>query len=237
MLLAVCYGFHAEVNLEISNVQLTNKKSHGGKIVSMVSFDVENKTSKTISEPVDILMRIDNGLTQKIEVQFNLKANSSSSHVLTLDKLFPEETFHLRIHAESKDQSYKSNTLDRMVTFSDGKFYFTHLNFGWEIPDKQEESLLFNAGDEASDLIVYNFLTPNNDGKNDVLMIENIPKNATSTLTIYSLDGEIIFQEKNYQNTWAGTLDSGEKVPQGQVVYSLEIDGVIQKKGYITIDY
>lgn len=232
-------GFHlsAQINFEISNIELSNHPSKGKKKNAIVHFDIQNNSDEIITEVIEFHLKIDSRPTIQKEFQLELNQNSTGHYELKLSEAFPEENFHLRIFAQSKDLKKRSNVLNRMVTFTDHIFHFTDINFGWDIASTEGQTNIMDGDYQDAPIEVYNFLTPNNDGKNDVLMIENLPSETRSILRIYSLDGEILFEQINYQNDWAGTLSSGEKVPQGQVIYSLEIDGVVAKRGYITIDY
>ena len=51
----------------------------------------------------------------------------------------------------------------------------------------------------AGALNVYNIITPNGDGKNDVLVIDNIQLYPGNTLTIYNRWGREVYKTTNYQ--------------------------------------
>jgi gliding motility-associated-like protein len=48
----------------------------------------------------------------------------------------------------------------------------------------------------------YNIITPNNDGLNDVLVIDNVELYPGSTFTIFNRWGREVFNTTNYRNNW-----------------------------------
>ncbi len=71
-----------------------------------------------------------------------------------------------------------------------------------------------------------NAFTPNDDGKNDVLVLPQFPKcNITgSEIGIYNRWGERVFNKIDYSNTWDGTNNSGTELPEGTYYYILQIN-------------
>ena len=81
-----------------------------------------------------------------------------------------------------------------------------------------------------------NLLTLNDDGKNDVWKIYDIEAYGTCEVAIFDRDGNIVFENKHYSNTWNGRNSSGEKLAEGTYFYSIkasELEGV--KEGIINI--
>ena len=54
----------------------------------------------------------------------------------------------------------------------------------------------------AGDTQVYNIITPNHDGKNDVLVIDNIQLYPSNSLAIFNRWGREVYKTTNYQNNW-----------------------------------
>lgn len=50
----------------------------------------------------------------------------------------------------------------------------------------------------------YNVITPNRDGQNDVLVIDNIQLYPGNTFTVYNRWGREVYKTTNYQNNWGG---------------------------------
>ncbi|GAG10594.1 unnamed protein product, partial [marine sediment metagenome] len=81
-----------------------------------------------------------------------------------------------------------------------------------------------------------NVFTPNNDGKNDFLKINDLPPN--SSIEIFNRWGVLIFEDNNYNNYWNGITVNGKKVSQGIYYYVLKIPGTnLDKTGFIYIIY
>jgi gliding motility-associated-like protein/uncharacterized repeat protein (TIGR01451 family) len=57
----------------------------------------------------------------------------------------------------------------------------------------------------SADTAVPNIITPNGDGKNDVLEIQNIGFYPNSQLLIFNRWGNEVYRSENYQNTWNGS--------------------------------
>jgi len=95
--------------------------------------------------------------------------------------------------------------------------------------------------DDKDILEVPNGITPNNDGANDVLIIDQLNENPDefpdNELLIFNRWGDILYQAKPYNNDWDGKNQSGIDLPEGTYYYILRLDigqGNIQK-GDITI--
>ncbi|MDQ2771852.1 MAG: gliding motility-associated C-terminal domain-containing protein, partial [Bacteroidota bacterium] len=71
----------------------------------------------------------------------------------------------------------------------------------------------------AGALNAYNVITPNNDGKNDVLVIDNVQLYPGNTLTIYNRWGKEVYKTTNYQNNWG--MDPG--IAAGNYFYLLTV--------------
>ncbi len=56
----------------------------------------------------------------------------------------------------------------------------------------------------ANALRTYNIITPNRDGQNDVLVIDNIQLYPGNTFTVFNRWGREVYKTTNYQNNWGG---------------------------------
>lgn len=64
-----------------------------------------------------------------------------------------------------------------------------------------------------------NYVSPNNDGKNDFWVIQNVAIYKNFSLTIFDQFGNIVFEkENNYNNEWDGKLN-GKSLPDGNYYY------------------
>ncbi len=82
-------------------------------------------------------------------------------------------------------------------------------------------------------------ITPDGNGTNDefiIFCINDLPQNH---LEIYNRWGQLVFETDNYDNTWEGTDQNGNALPEGPYYYVLEYlapnGSLIQQKGSITL--
>ncbi|HEY9008962.1 MAG TPA: FG-GAP-like repeat-containing protein [Ohtaekwangia sp.] len=81
-----------------------------------------------------------------------------------------------------------------------------------------------------------NFISPNNDGPNELWVIENIQGYPQCGIVIYDDKGVKVFDAKPYQNNWDGTFN-GKKLPDGVYYYIIRCDGEegVPRAGSITL--
>jgi large repetitive protein len=82
-----------------------------------------------------------------------------------------------------------------------------------------------------------NCITPNGDGKNETLVIDNLDQFTENELVIFNRWGDILYKSKPYKNEWGGTNQSGNPLPEGTYYYVLRLnttDGKILR-GDLTI--
>ena len=111
-----------------------------------------------------------------------------------------------------------SNPVD---TDKDGKLDFQDIDSdGDGILDKLENDINFGAlvdcdkdgidnriDADQCPTFAPNGISPNGDGKNDVLIIPGILRNQSNELTIFNRWGNIVYQTSNYKNDWGGQTD------------------------------
>jgi len=94
----------------------------------------------------------------------------------------------------------------------------------------------------ATALNIHNVVTPNNDGLNDVMMIDGIENFPNTSLEIFDKWGDVVFNSKDYHNNWNGRNknDSGP-LPAGTYYYLLKLstasvpNGDSEYTGYVMI--
>ena len=89
-----------------------------------------------------------------------------------------------------------------------------------------------------TDLTIYNILTPNADGNNDVWMIRGIEDYPDNTVLIFNRWGDKIREYTGYNNNsraWDGKNDNGKLVPDGTYFYILEVKNVGTRTGWIFV--
>ncbi len=88
-----------------------------------------------------------------------------------------------------------------------------------------------------SSLPVASYFSPNGDGKNDQWEIQNVALYANYEISIFSSNGELVYNKKsNYSNNWDGT-SAGEQLPEGVYYYLLQdpLNSTNSFKGTITL--
>lgn len=102
------------------------------------------------------------------------------------------------------------------------------------------------------DIVIYNLVTPDGDGKNDYFIIDNINKFPNNTVEIYNRWGVKVYDTKNYDsagNVFRGysdgrvTINRGDKLPTGTYFYIVNYEykdksgsRMIKKSGYLHLD-
>ena len=72
-----------------------------------------------------------------------------------------------------------------------------------------------------------NLVTPNGDGKNDILFFKNLTKFPDNQLIVWNRWGQVVYEKEAYQQDderWNGTSPSGP-LPDGEYYYMLEVNG------------
>lgn len=95
----------------------------------------------------------------------------------------------------------------------------------------------------ACDVVVYNAVSPNGDGKNDVFFIESIevPSRVNNQVKIFNRWGDEVFSINNYNNTdkvFVGMNKNGNKLPGGIYYYTIALKDENQTlSGYLELRY
>jgi len=84
----------------------------------------------------------------------------------------------------------------------------------------------FECIDNNGDFI--NTISPNEDGKNDFLIIPNFPECNVdrSDLKIFDRWGTTVFEAINYQNDWSGKNKNGENLPEATYYYIIKFSTI-----------
>ncbi|WP_353129861.1 gliding motility-associated C-terminal domain-containing protein [Parapedobacter pyrenivorans] len=86
-----------------------------------------------------------------------------------------------------------------------------------------------------------NILTPNNDGINDVWLVDDIDQFPNNHVQVVDKRGGIVFEKRGYRNEWQGRRwggnNHGELLPEGTYYYQVDYGDAAKKplKGYITV--
>ncbi len=124
-------------------------------------------------------------------------------------------------------------------------------NEGWYVvhifnPDQCyiQDSVQLILGEDKDCVEITELITPNNDGKNDVLFLSFVAQYPNHKLSIFNRWGSLVYEKKNYQNDWSGIANTGalagkgEKLPVGTYFYIFDPgNGDKPKRGFIELQY
>ncbi len=85
------------------------------------------------------------------------------------------------------------------------------------------------------DLIVPTLITPNNDGRNEFLIVSGIGSLGRAELIIFDRRGIRVYINKNYDNTWNGIDDNGDPLPDDTYFYVIDPGNGRTKTGFIVL--
>lgn len=76
----------------------------------------------------------------------------------------------------------------------------------------------------CNDIFIFNAVSANGDGVNDVFYISGIENYPESVLWIFNRWGNLVYEKTNYKNTWSGTFNGNILLPDGTYFYLLELN-------------
>jgi gliding motility-associated-like protein len=84
-------------------------------------------------------------------------------------------------------------------------------------------------------IIIPSTFTPNNDGMNDLWVIEALETYPESTMFIYNRNGKQVFQSKGYSQAWDGKFN-GSQLPAGTYYYVIDLkNGTPNLSGWVLL--
>jgi gliding motility-associated-like protein len=102
-----------------------------------------------------------------------------------------------------------------------------------------DETLTINL---SSEIGIYNAVSSNSDGKNEIFYIENIdllPETQKNKVTIFNRWGSVVFEATNYDNAnrvFKGIGSNGSELPPGTYYYSIEFSsGAPKRTGFLSL--
>jgi large repetitive protein len=111
-------------------------------------------------------------------------------------------------------------------------YYVTGWNSTWQCANR--DSVLVTVH-KSGTLVFYNTFTPNGDGQNDTWYIGNIEKYPNNVMKIFNRNGQLVFRQEAYMNTWDGK-SFGQDLPAATYFYVLDPgDGSDTYNGTVTI--
>ncbi|HEY5823123.1 MAG TPA: gliding motility-associated C-terminal domain-containing protein, partial [Cyclobacteriaceae bacterium] len=96
--------------------------------------------------------------------------------------------------------------------------------------------------DVVGNVVVYNGVSPNGDGKNDFLLfqyIEVLEETKNNRVSIFNRWGDVVFEVTNYDNTtkiFSGQNKNGNDLPSGSYFYRIDFESNKESMtGYLTL--
>ncbi|WP_179318653.1 DUF7933 domain-containing protein [Winogradskyella helgolandensis] len=215
----------SDVDIEITKTVMPGEAVYGEHVDFTITATNLGTTTATLIEVIDILPQ-----------GYEFVSATMSYGV------FDDTTFIWNIPSLNPDSS-ESLILTASVISSTDLTNLALLNSINE-PDRDLTNNEDDATVEISNcLIIPEGMSPNNDSKNDALVIPCIEEYPDNTLKIYNRYGTQIYEAKNYLNTWngkanMGLLKSSKVLPVGTYFYVLEINGIDKLfVGYVYLNY
>ncbi|MBL7950087.1 MAG: gliding motility-associated C-terminal domain-containing protein, partial [Flavobacteriales bacterium] len=89
---------------------------------------------------------------------------------------------------------------------------------------------------QATDLRMPTAFSPNGDGDNQYFVVRGLEGYPRNQLTVLNRWGNIVYEEPNYKNEWAGTSNQGDALPNGTYFIILSInDAERTLQGYVDL--
>ena len=100
---------------------------------------------------------------------------------------------------------------------------------------KATVTILLNGLTETGDCWIPNVVTPNGNGKNDVLLIPCAEQFTDNELSVFNRWGDKVYSTTNYQNDWAATY-KGKNLPVGTYYYMFkQSKDSLPRQGYFEV--
>ncbi len=102
--------------------------------------------------------------------------------------------------------------------------------------DSADEAVIVvvNKVESNTDVVVYNGLSPNGDGKNDVIEMKNIEFHSKNTFKVFNRWGDKVYEANDYDGKVK--VFDGKDLPDGTYYYVLEFeDGAKRQEGFILL--
>jgi gliding motility-associated-like protein len=126
-----------------------------------------------------------------------------------------------------------------LVSYTPGNDRCEEVQFVYRITDTQgrSSSATVTVNIRCDRILVYNGLSPNNDGANDLWRIDGIEQYPDNEVRVFNRWGNLVFERQGYSNDlpWDGEWN-GRYLPDGTYFYVIDLgDGSGAVSGYLQI--
>ncbi|MBK8635760.1 MAG: gliding motility-associated C-terminal domain-containing protein [Saprospiraceae bacterium] len=216
-------------NLPGNVLQLTNFSQTSNRVILSLNYDICNNFSR---DTLDIIQAMK---PQASDDTIKIDANQIANFPFMLD--IPTNT--VLTFFENNDGVITETSEGFMANISN--INLQAVSFDYELCVESCESfcdtgsIVFVIDDIPKiDCKIPNVITPNNDGVNDVLIIDCVTTFPENKLQIFNQWGDIVYAQESYQNDWAGEF-KGNPLPAGTYFYTFA-DGEGQVlSGYLIV--
>lgn len=215
----------SNVDVEILKTVEPQEVVLGGEVVFTITA---TNLGTTVGTEIEIIDQLPAGY-EYISATTSLGVFDDIAFTWTIPSLFPNESATLSLVAR--------------VISSNDLLNIALLNSLNEV-DRDSSNNEDDAFVEISNcLTTYEGISPNDDGKNDTLVIPCIEDYPDNIIKIYNRYGTQIYQANNYTNSWDGRANMGFPktsglLPVGTYFYVLEINGFEKALvGYVYLNY
>ncbi|HLN21770.1 MAG TPA: gliding motility-associated C-terminal domain-containing protein [Bacteroidales bacterium] len=105
----------------------------------------------------------------------------------------------------------------------------------WTVDNKACPTSSDTLSITVRDLVIPSLITPNEDGRNDYLILRGIEGIPGNELYIFDRRGTILFKSLDYKNDWNGIDYNGKPIPDGTYFYVFSSGNRRRWSGYIVI--
>ncbi len=89
---------------------------------------------------------------------------------------------------------------------------------------------------EPDDLAMPTGFSPNGDGSNDTYVIHGIEAYPNNQFIVFNRWGNVVYEQLNYRNAWAGENTEGERLPDGTYFIILRLnEGAMTMQNYVDL--
>lgn len=127
------------------------------------------------------------------------------------------EAVTLSVSGNASTYLWSTGENDNSITVSDSGNYNVLVNndIGCSISLETRINLIKNL------ITINEIITPNRDGFNDFMKVDNIETIGPCTISIYNRWNDLVFSTSDYQNDWEGTYE-GSPLDAGTYFYTIE---------------
>ena len=122
------------------------------------------------------------------------------------------------------DWQFSIGMNDSVITFNAGQLVNFPDGFQVTVTDQCQQTAVSNpiVLEEKCPLIIPNVMTVNNDGRNDVFVLQNAGVYQQISLQITNRWGNVIYENADYQNNWNGLDISDKPLTEGAYFYLIK---------------